>query len=45
MTLLSPGTHAVRPEVRSQIREHITWLDRCLAELDRELGQREPPVM
>jgi transposase len=28
------------PRIRSQIREHIEWLNRHLAELDRELGQR-----
>ena len=26
--------------IRSQIREHIEWLNRCLAELDDELNQR-----
>lgn len=28
------------PRIRSQIREHIDWLNRCLAELDRDLGRR-----
>src|SRR5437867_4208622 len=26
--------------IRSQIREHIEWLNRCLAELDDDLNQR-----
>src|SRR3989440_13047402 len=34
----SRGTPA---RIRAQIREHITWLNRCLAELDRELVQLE----
>jgi transposase len=25
-------------EIRAQIREHVAWLNRCLAELDQELG-------
>lgn len=28
------------PRIRSQIREHIEWLNRCLAELDDDLNQR-----
>jgi transposase len=31
-------SRGVPPRIRAQIREHITWLNRCLAELD-ELGQ------
>jgi len=39
-------SRGVPPRIRAQIREHITWLNRCLAELDRELGQlvRSSPV-
>ena len=32
--------HSAPPRIRSQIREHIDWLNRCLAELDRDLGRR-----
>src|SRR5207249_2946346 len=28
------------PRIRSQIREHIEWLNRCLADLDDDLNQR-----
>src|SRR2546421_377427 len=34
-------SRGVPPRIRAQIREHITWLNRCLAELDRELVQLE----
>ncbi len=39
-------SRGVPPRIRAQIREHITWLNRCLADLDRELGQfvRSSPV-
>ncbi|MCA1645269.1 MAG: IS110 family transposase [Chloroflexi bacterium] len=39
-------SRGVPPRIRTQIREHITWLNRCLAELDDELGQlvRSSPV-
>jgi transposase len=39
-------SRGVPPRIRAQIREHIAWLNRCLAELDRELGQlvRSSPV-
>ena len=39
-------SRGVPPRIRTQIREHITWLNRCLDELDRELGQlvRSSPV-
>jgi transposase len=30
----------VPPHIRAQIREHVTWLNRCLADLDQELGKR-----
>jgi transposase len=33
-------SRGVPPRIRSQIREHIIWCNRCLAELDRDLGQR-----
>jgi transposase len=34
------------PRIKSQIREHIAWLNRCLTDLDQELGQlvRSSPV-
>ena len=34
------------PRIRTQIREHVVWLNRCLAELDRDLGQvvRSSPI-
>jgi transposase len=32
-------SRGVPPRIQAQIREHITWLNRCLADLDRELGQ------
>jgi transposase len=34
------------PRIKSQIREHIAWLNRCLIDLDQELGQlvRSSPV-
>src|SRR5438552_6607252 len=28
------------PRIRAQIREHVEWLNRCLAELDDDLNQR-----
>ena len=39
-------SRGVPPRIRAQIREHISWLNRCLADLDRELGQlvRSSPV-
>jgi transposase len=39
-------SRGVPPRIRAQIRDHITWLNRCLAELDDELGQlvRSTPV-
>ncbi len=39
-------SRGVPPRIRAQIREHIIWLNRCLADLDRELGQlvRSSPV-
>jgi transposase len=39
-------SRGVPPRIRAQIREHITWLNRCLADLDHELGQlvRSSPV-
>ena len=39
-------SRGVPPRIRAQIHEHITWLNRCLAELDDELGQlvRSSPV-
>jgi transposase len=39
-------SRGVPPRIRAQIREHVTWLNRCLTELDRELGQlvRSSPV-
>jgi hypothetical protein len=35
-----------RPRITSHIREHIAWLNRCLTDLDQELGQlvRSSPV-
>jgi transposase len=39
-------SRGVPPRIRTQIREHVAWLNRCLAELDRDLGQlvRSSPV-
>jgi transposase len=39
-------SRGVPPRIRAQIREHITWLNRCLAELDREVSQlvRSSPI-
>ncbi len=39
-------SRGVPPRIRAQIREHIIWLNRGLADLDRELGQlvRSSPV-
>lgn len=33
-------SRGVPPHIRAQIREHVAWLNRCLADLDQELGQR-----
>jgi hypothetical protein len=33
-------SRGVPPRIQSQIREHITWLNRCLAELDPPRGYR-----